>query len=1156
MTTMIRLNRARTIAGACLGTLLLALPGIAGAQGRGNAAPPRADSAAIITGRVTSEFGQPIDQANVYINELTVSVGTNANGVFTFTVPIARVLGQAVNLRVRAIGYQPGVVPIRISSGTQTQNFSLKQDVNRLNEVVVTGVVGDGVERSKVPFAVGRVTSEDLPVPALDPVTALEGKVAGVRIASTSGQPGTTPEIMLRGPTSINAQGRSQSPLFVVDGAVLNVGSFDELGGLDIESVEVVKGAAGASIYGATAANGVIVIKTKRGANQDGVKVTARTEYGFSDLNSFNYGMPNYHGIQLDETGTRFCVSGSGPVSSCSRTVNWMSEVMRINSVATDTVRTGLGLQYGQPGLGAGDILNVFQSNPWPGTRYNTMAEMASPGVVALHSVDATGRAGGVRYYASGSYSNDEGAISGLTGQQQRRARVNLDYDLRSNAQISISTLYDRGTTDLHNANFGGLLRGATPGTDYMARDTLGRPILIGFGGVSRPTTNGQGGFFYNQENEPNYRVSDRFLSSATATYFPADWVTIDGTAAYDNRTRIDRDFQTKGYRTVTVSTASNFGNADIGNRREEALNGALGATFRHQFTNDLNGKLSTRGSYEQDFVQADEGTGQQFIVKDVFTLSNTSTNITATSSSQLIKRAGVYAGANLEYKDRYILDGTYRYDGSSLFGSGNRWAPFGRISGVWRVSEEPWFHVPHLSDFRLRASDGTAGNSPQFVAQYETYSCVVSGCSLGQAGNPALKPETTRETELGTEFTLFDRLGIELTHALTTTHNQILPVPTPAALGFSSQWQNAGTLQSHTWELAANLPVMTRRNFSWSMKGTWDKTKSYITQLFEPEFFTNGGTGQGSGSIFFMTSNTQKQDGFQMNQFGNVWGRQFYKGCGSLPTSVRGDCGDGKMFQVNDQGWVVYAGAGNSWKDGITKNLWQTKLPAAQSPWNVPLYFGMPIVDRPLRGQSCSQVGVQDGAKTQIPNCTGEGVGALHILGNSLPDFRLTWTNTIQYKRLTYYVLLDGTYGHSINNQGEQWGLLDFSSAHFDQAGNSVETAKPEGYGWRVGAPESSGAGGFYDILGPNNYSVEKGTFTKVREMSLTYRIGRIRSIGGDWTASVVGRNLFTFTNYSGYDPETGAGTGTTGSGLINQTDAFGFPTLRRFTFSLSSRF
>ena len=171
-------------------------------------APPavRAQTqSAVITGKVTSEVGQPVSQANVYINDLTISVATNDQGVYTITIPAARVQGQAVNLRVRAIGYQPGVVPIRITSGTQTQNFSLKQDINRLNEIVVTGVVGEGTERAKVPFAVGRVTSEEMPVPALNPVQQLAGKVPGVRIGQTGGRPGSSPEILLRAPTSINA---------------------------------------------------------------------------------------------------------------------------------------------------------------------------------------------------------------------------------------------------------------------------------------------------------------------------------------------------------------------------------------------------------------------------------------------------------------------------------------------------------------------------------------------------------------------------------------------------------------------------------------------------------------------------------------------------------------------------------------------------------------------------------------------------------------------------------------------------------------------------------------------------------------------------------------------------------------------------------------
>jgi len=232
-----------------------------------------------------------------------------------------------------------------------------------------------------------------------------------------------------------------------------------------------------------------------------------------------------------------------------------------------------------------------------------------------------------------------------------------------------------------------------------------------------------------------------------------------------------------------------------------------------------------------------------------------------------------------------------------------------------------------------------------------------------------------------------------------------------------------------------------------------------------------------------------------------------------------------------------VGLGAGNTTKDGITKNLWQTKLPAAQSPWNFPLQWGHPIVDRPLKGQK------------------GEGTGNMHIIGSALPNFRSSFNSTLTYKRFTLYGLLDGTFGHRINNQGEGWGLLDFASSYFDMGKESVETAKPLGYGWRVGGSEGAGVGGFYDLLGPNNYNTEDGTYVKLREMSFSYKIGAIGGVG-DWTVGLVGRNLKTWTKYSGYDPEVGVSGGQAGSGLINQVDAFDFPTLRSFTLSFTTRF
>jgi len=1106
------------------------------------AAPALAQSATF-RGRITSEkSGEPLVGAAVGLGELGLSVLTNAQGNYSLTVPAARVNGQSVTLAARAIGYKSVTRIISaLTAGERTVDFALGADINKLEEIIVTGVM-EGVERAKVPFSVGRLTAEELPVPARDPLTLLAGKVAGVRVAMTSGFPGSTPEIQLRGPTSINARDRGQGPLIIVDDAIMNVGSLQELGGLDIESMEVVKGAAGASLYGTRAANGVITIRTKRGlSGQDGVKFNVRTEYGISDLNSTNYGQPQNHPLQLDETGKRFCVVIGGR-APCSRTLDFMTEMQRINGVNADTNRTPQSVLYASPG--AADLRNLYQAQIWPVQYYNSLAQVTTRNPQIMTAIDATGKVGSVGFYVSGSYSDEAGAVRLLNGLQQRRARVNLDYNARADLKISVSTMYDNSSLDRRSGNgvFGQLLRGGLPGFDYLARDTLGRYLIRSGGTGFRPTGNGGGTFFYDLENFIADRNANRFLGSVTAKYFPADWVTFEGTFAYDNRHRIDQTVNFKPYRTNAISTGLNNGNQGISNLSDESYNGAMTATFRRKLGTDLNGKFSLRGVYDQNNTVADNHYGEVFRVANIFQTDNLSTNFESHSSSGTVKNVGLFAGASLDYKDRYVVEGAFRYDGSSLFGAGHRWAPFGRISAVWQVANEPfWNGGGILDELRFRASRGTAGSTPPFSAQYETYRVSSTGITLGQAGNRNLRPETTTEIELGTDFTLFRRLGVELTYAHGATKDQILPVNTPAALGFSTQWQNAGTLDNKTFEVALNLPVLNTKDLYWNMRGTWDRTRTYISELFVPDFIYAGGTGQGTGSFFLMTADKTVENGFARNRYGNIYGRRFYKSCADLPASVQTDCGDGKAYQVNDKGWLVWVGAGNTWRDGITKNLWTTILPANQSPWNYALSWGHPIVDRPLTGEP------------------GAGVGRNQIIGNVFPDFRFTFTNDIQYKRLTLYTLLDATMGHEINNQGEGWGLLDISSHYFDQAAETVETAKPVGYSWRAGGPESTGSGGFYDLLGPNNYVVETGSYAKLREVSLTYKVGRIAGVG-DWTVGVIGRNLLTLTNYTGLDPEVGAGaagaSNQTGSGLINQTDAFGFPTLRQFTFSLSTRF
>jgi len=220
-----------------------------------------AQQTATVTGRVTSDTGAPLASANVMIQELGLGAQANADGRYLLIVPAARVQGQQVTVTASLIGYRPVSAQITLSPGTITQDFQLVADALQLAEIVVTGVSGGAVERAKVPFSVGRVDASQMPVQAVNPLSQLQGRVPGANIAAVSGRPGVAPQVILRGPTSINANGRSQEPLYIVDGIVIGLESngrqnIADLNPADIESVEIVKGAAASTLFGSRAAGG------------------------------------------------------------------------------------------------------------------------------------------------------------------------------------------------------------------------------------------------------------------------------------------------------------------------------------------------------------------------------------------------------------------------------------------------------------------------------------------------------------------------------------------------------------------------------------------------------------------------------------------------------------------------------------------------------------------------------------------------------------------------------------------------------------------------------------------------------------------------------------------------------------------------------------
>jgi hypothetical protein len=636
----------------------------------------------------------------------------------------------------------------------------------------------------------------------------------------------------------------------------------------------------------------------------------------------------------------------------------------------------------------------------------------------------------------------------------------------------------------------------------------------------------------------------DRFIGGMTLRFVPANWVDVEGNVSYDYSSYIERYFVDKGFRATSAAFATSNSIGSVSDQQSEAksFNTSINATLRHDFMADLHTRWNLRYLYEQQDNDNRYGGGNTLAAVGVPILGNSTAGFSVSSGYNSVRQIGLFAGVSADYKDRYIVEGLIRRDGSSLFGANNRWATFGRGSVAWRVSQEPWWFAPSfMNELKLRASRGSAGGRPNFYAQYETFSVSAGGITLGTLGNANLKPEVTTETELGADLEMFHRVGMTITHAQSSTVNQILLVPSPAEKGFPNQWKNAGTLENKTWELSVNLPVVQRRDMSWSWRFSWDQTQTTITKLDVPPFNFGVTYQQGADQIFRAVAG---------ERYGTFYGKQLVRDCSQLPGTFATDCGGPtSTFQKNDQGFIVWTG-GHGTGEGITNNLYQTSLPAASSPWGVALNWGMLIT---VRDTACVLAPRVDCPAAQVP------------LGNALPKWNFSVTQSFQWRRLTLYALFQGSVGRRVWNEGRQWEHLDLNAPDADQYGKSVQDAKPIGYYWRGlvkdGAP--AGVGGEYDILSPSSFWMENGSFAKMRELSVGYHLGRLGGFG-DWSVNLIGRNLFTITKYSGFDPEVGlslgasstASVGGASSGYLNAVDAFNFPATRSFTVSLTSSF
>ncbi|MDB4887462.1 MAG: putative outer membrane protein [Gemmatimonadetes bacterium] len=1109
------------------------------ALGFGSSAAFAQGQSAVITGRVRTAAGTPVQGTNVFISEMNVSVGTNAAGQYIITIPSQRVSGQAATLRVRSIGYKPLSRPIRITAGSQTADFTLNEDVNRLDEVVVTGVAA-GTAARNVPFAVSHIDSSQMPVIGANAVQQLQGKVAGANITSNSGRPGAAPSVVLRGPTSINAQGRDQGPLYIVDGILLQSGTPD-INPNDIENVEVVKGAAAASLYGARAGGGVINITTKTGrTSSEGVHVGVRSEVGRNDI-PHQFALATQTALPFDPSGQYFCAASAQGGSPCARYIDMNAERRRVNDVSSTAALAPQSFLH-DFGIANNPLryraLNMFQANTFPET-YNQVEQATKTDTWQNTNVDLRGKTGSTGYYASAGYAKQAGAFAFLKGYERGSARLNLDQLIGSKLSFTGTTYYSSAREDGVNQQGGDngtaffRLSRSPAFVNQQTRDSQGR-LYIRSNPLSQGSQNENP--YYNLEQNVDRNSSTRFLGSVQGRYAALDWLDFNADFAYDRSGGNYTLLNDRGFRTTTVNPAAAVGSISARSGDDRSYNTSAGAAARPTLMKNLTSTFTAQVLYDAQKTNFAYGYGENLAVPGLFTLNSASVNKDIQSGTSEVNSLSYRAGGTFELLDRYILDLNIRREGSSLFGSNNRWATFPRVAGAWIASSEPWFPAADaFSLLKFRAAWGKAGVRPSTVAQYETFSIsrTTGAISPNTLGNVNLLPEVLTETELGTDIELFHKYGINLTYAHSLANNQILLVPAPAASGFPNQYQNAGVLENKTYEASLDIPLISRQNMKWSTRFIYDRNRAIITELNAPPYNTTGGV-QGSESMYFVRPG---------ERLGTIYGGAYVTNCSQLPGNFASQCGGpGSQFQTNSQGFIVWTG-GYLPTQGITNNLWNASLNPKDAPWGGTqnrTVWGMPIR---LRDSLNAPVQV--------------------ALGNSSPDFHAGWSSNFSLGKFTAYGLLDGAFGRKVWNEGYHWALGDLMAGTVDQGGKSVEDAKPIGYYYRAGPADigaSSGVGGLYNVLGPTNESVEDASYVKLREASVTYNFGAVGG-QGNWTLGLVGRNLHTWTKYRGYDPEVGrSGSGTTGSqlnnGALNGVDYFSFPNLRTFTFQVSTTF
>lgn len=754
-----------------------------------------------VTGKVTDETG-PLPGVNVLIKGTTIGTSTDANGEFTITVSSDKDV-----LVFTFIGY----TTVEEQVGAKTAlNISMTSDAQQLTEVVV---VGYGTQlKQELTGNIAKVTGADIQnvaVPSFD--QALQGRAAGVFIEAGSGKLGQGIKVRVRGSASVSA---SNEPLYVIDGVVATT---DNLSGTDaatnplaqinfndIESIDILKDASAASIYGSRAANGVVLITTKRGK---------------SGKTQFNVGF---------QTG----------FSKPTRTADWLDGAQyyaafeeafdnaNAKSLAEDGIDFGDQF-YGEPGLTFDDVLN-YELGYWEPNANENWADNAYQDDAGLSQLDITASGGNdkTKFYLSLQHLKQKGIL--INDQLERTsARINIDNKVSNKFSFGFNfslsrTINNRLSDDNEFTTPMQLLALPPIQPARLSDGTLNSETVYFNGLIKAENSFFETTVFRNLSNlyaQLNITPDLLFRSEVALDILTQNEERWDGSAVDSETGNVNGGGISRWVNVQNYSTNNFF-------------------SYKKNFNTNHDIDLTAGMSYQYVTRNSSSLSAQTFPSDAFKTLVNASVITSGATNETAYAFLSYFARANYKFSNRYLLSLSGRVDGSSKFGENERYGFFPAASAGWIITQEPFFGESNVVSFlKLRASYGVTGNAPNGnfsgLGLYgaNTYD-QTGGVAPTQLANTGLKWETTVQTDIGVDYGFFnDRITGEIDYYIKNTDDLLLNSNVPGTSGFLTQLINVGSLQNKGFEFVINTQNIVG-DFTWSTSINFAKNLNKITDL------------------------------------------------------------------------------------------------------------------------------------------------------------------------------------------------------------------------------------------------------------------------------------------------------------------------------------